>query len=88
MSRHPDRTSGDVVNDVLAVADLLREPQIAQLHAYLVREGTGTVRELGAALDLAPVTADNYVSRLVDRISSRRPTTRPSGTSPGRSPSR
>lgn len=40
MSRHPDRAASAVVTDVFVIAELLKEPQPAQLYAYLAREGT------------------------------------------------
>ncbi|MDX1748110.1 MAG: ArsR family transcriptional regulator, partial [Halobacteriales archaeon] len=50
MSRTPQ--DGDVVRDLLSVADLLEEPQLARLYAYFHREGPATVKEAMAALDL------------------------------------
>ena len=66
MSRTPNRGDGDVIRDFLSVADLLEEPALAQLYAYLAREGESTVQELMDALDLAQGTAYTYVNRLVD----------------------
>jgi len=66
MSRTPNRTNGDVIRDFLSVADLLEEPQLAQLYAYLAREEEATVQELMNELDLAQGTAYTYVNRLVD----------------------
>jgi len=66
MSRTPNRTNGDVIRDFLSVADLLEEPQLAQLYAYLAREEDATVQELMNELDLAQGTAYTYVNRLVD----------------------
>ena len=57
---------GDIVRDFLSVADLLAEPQLAQLYAYFDREGAATVKEAMAALDLPQGTAYSYVNRLVD----------------------
>jgi DNA-binding transcriptional ArsR family regulator len=66
MSRTSDRVDGDVVRDFLSVADLLEEPQLAQLYAYLAREDEATVRSVMNELDLAQGTAYSYVNRLVD----------------------
>ena len=66
MSRTSNRADGEVIRDFLSVADLLEEPQLAQLYAYLAREGESTVQELMDALDLAQGTAYTYVNRLVD----------------------
>ena len=66
MSRTSNRTNGDVIRDFLSVADLLEEPQLAQLYAYLAREEDATVQELMNELDLAQGTAYTYVNRLVD----------------------
>lgn len=48
------------------VADLLEEPQLAQLYAYPASEQGATVRDVMEALDLAQGTAYTYVNRLVD----------------------
>ncbi|MEZ3117265.1 helix-turn-helix domain-containing protein [Halobaculum sp. MBLA0147] len=66
MSRTSTRTDGDVVRDFLSVADLLEEPRLARLYAYLDREGEATVRDIVENLDLAQGTAYSYVDRLVD----------------------
>jgi len=66
MSRTSNRADGDIIRDFLSVADLLEEPKLAQLYAYLTREGEATVQELMDALDLAQGTAYTYVNRLVD----------------------
>jgi DNA-binding MarR family transcriptional regulator len=66
MSRTSNRTNGDVIRDFLSVADLLEEPQLAKLYAYLAREDEATVQELMNELDLAQGTAYTYVNRLVD----------------------
>src|SRR6056297_1898784 len=66
MSRTSNRTNGDVIRDFLSVADLLEEPQLAKLYAYLARENEATVQELMNELDLAQGTAYTYVNRLVD----------------------
>jgi DNA-binding transcriptional ArsR family regulator len=66
MSRTSKRADGDIVRDFLSVADLLEEPQLAQLYAYLAPEEGRTVRDVMEALDLAQGTAYTYVNRLVD----------------------
>lgn len=66
MSRTSNRTNGDVIRDFLSIADLLKEPQLAQLYAYLAREEEATVQELMDAVDLAQGTTYTYVNRLVD----------------------
>lgn len=66
MLRTSNRTDGDIVQDFLSVAALLKEPQLAQLYAYLAREEGVTVQEMMDALDLAQGTAYTYVNRLVD----------------------
>ncbi|MEF8872265.1 MAG: helix-turn-helix domain-containing protein [Haloarculaceae archaeon] len=66
MSRTSQQADGDVVRDFLSVADLLEEPQLAQLYAYVAREGEATVQEVMNALGLAQGTAYTYVNRLVD----------------------
>jgi len=55
---------GDVVRDLLSVADLLEDPQLARLYAHFHREGPTTVKETMAALDLPQGTAYSYVNRL------------------------
>ncbi|RJX51859.1 DUF7437 domain-containing protein [Halonotius pteroides] len=66
MSQPVTPADGDIVRDFLSVADLLEEPQLAQLHAYFDCEGAATVKEAMAALDLPQGTAYSYVNRLVD----------------------
>ncbi len=66
MSRTSDRADGDIVRDFLSVADLLEEPQLAQLYASLAREGESTVQNVMDDLELAQGTAYSYVNRLVD----------------------
>ncbi|WP_254544983.1 DUF7437 domain-containing protein [Halomarina pelagica] len=66
MSRTSTRANGDIIRDFLSVANLLEEPQLAQLYAYVAREEGVTVREVMDALDLAQGTAYTYVNRLVD----------------------
>ena len=45
---------------------MLEEPQLAQLHVYLAREGEATVRDVMDELEFAQGTAYSYVNRLVD----------------------
>ncbi len=66
MAHTSTRDDGDVVRDFLSVADLLEEPRLARLYAYLAREGESTVQELMDALDLPQGTAYADVNRLVD----------------------
>jgi DNA-binding transcriptional ArsR family regulator len=66
MSRTSNHADGDIVRDFLSIADLLEEPQLAQLYAYLVREDEATVQAVMDELGLAQGTAYNYVNRLVD----------------------
>jgi len=66
VSRTPNRADGDIVRDFLSVADLLKEPQLAQLYAYLAREGEAAVQDVMDDLELAQGTAYSYVNRLVD----------------------
>ncbi|TKX59728.1 ArsR family transcriptional regulator [Halorubrum sp. ASP1] len=66
MSRTSNRADGDIVQDFLSVADLLEEPQLAQLYAYLAREREATVQDVMDDLELAQGTAYSYVNRLVD----------------------
>ena len=66
MSRTSKRADGDIIRDFLSVADLLGEPQLAQLYAHLAREDEATVQEVIDALDLPQGTAYTYVNRLVD----------------------
>ncbi|MFC4408004.1 DUF7437 domain-containing protein [Haloarchaeobius iranensis] len=66
MSRTSNRVDGDIVRDFLSVADLLEEPQLAQLYAYLTRENETTVQDVMDDLELAQGTAYSYVNRLVD----------------------
>ncbi|MDS0296652.1 DUF7437 domain-containing protein [Halogeometricum luteum] len=66
MSRTSNRTNGDVIRDFLSVADLLEEPQLAQLYTYLAREREATVQDVMDNLELAQGTAYSYVNRLVD----------------------
>ncbi|REA00875.1 transcriptional regulator [Haloferax sp. Atlit-6N] len=66
MSRTPNRADGDIVREFLSVADLLEEPQLAQLYAYFAQEGEATVQDVMEDLNLAQGTAYSYVNRLVD----------------------
>jgi len=66
VSRSSNRADGDIVQDFLSVADLLEEPQLAQLYAYLAREAEATVQDVMDDLELAQGTAYSYVNRLVD----------------------
>ena len=66
MSQPATPADGDIVRDFLSVADLLDEPQLARLYAYFDREGSATVTDAMAALDLPQGTAYSYVNRLVD----------------------
>lgn len=66
MSRTSIRADGEIVRDFLSVADLLEEPRLAELYAYLAREEEATVREVMDALDLPQGTAYTYVDRLVE----------------------
>ncbi|WP_313692143.1 DUF7437 domain-containing protein [Halorarum halobium] len=66
MSRTSPRADGDIVRDFLSVADLLEEPQLAQLYASLVREGDATVQDVMDNVGLPQGTAYSYVNRLDD----------------------
>ena len=66
MSRTSHRADGDIVRDFLSVADLLEEPQLAQLYAYLARDGEATVSDVMDDLDHAQGTAYSYINRLGD----------------------
>ena len=66
MSRTSKQNTGDIVRDFLSVADLLEEPQLAQLYAYLTRNDETSVKDVMDALGLAQGTAYTYVNRLVD----------------------
>jgi DNA-binding transcriptional ArsR family regulator len=61
-----DHATGDVVREFLSVADLLEEPRLARLYAYLFHEGETTVQEVIDALDLSQGTAYADVNRLVE----------------------
>jgi len=66
VSRTSNRADGDIVRDFLSVADLLEEPQLAQLYAYLARKKEATVQDVMDDLELAQGTAYSYVNQLVD----------------------
>jgi DNA-binding MarR family transcriptional regulator len=66
VSRTSNRTDGDIIRDFLSVADLLEEPQLAQLYTYLVHEHEATVQNVIDDLDLGQGTAYSNVNRLVD----------------------
>ncbi|GAD53437.1 hypothetical protein MBEHAL_2197 [Halarchaeum acidiphilum MH1-52-1] len=66
MSRTSNQANGDLLREFLSIADLLEEPRLAQLYAYLARDGEATTQELIEALDLPQGTAYSYVDRLVD----------------------
>jgi DNA-binding MarR family transcriptional regulator len=66
MSRTSDLANGEVIRDFLSVADLLAEPQLARLYAYLARTPGATVQDVIDDLDLAQGTAYTYVNQLVD----------------------
>ncbi|KZN23064.1 TrmB family transcriptional regulator [Haladaptatus sp. R4] len=66
MSHTASHANGDVIRDFLSVAGLLEEPRLAQLYAYLTRQGPATVQELMDVLDLPQGTAYTYVKRLAD----------------------
>ena len=66
MSRTTNHADGDIVRDFLSVADLLEEPQLAQLYSYLADEDGATVQDVMDELELAQGTAYSYVNRLVD----------------------
>lgn len=46
MSRPSHRADGDIVRDFLSVANLLEEPQLAQLYAYLAVVGVCPHRQV------------------------------------------
>lgn len=66
MSRTSNRANGDIVRDFLSVADLLEEPQLAQLFTYLTHDREATVKAIMDALDLPQGTAYTYVNRLAE----------------------
>ena len=66
MSRSLNRSDGDIVQDFLSVAALLKKPPLAQLYAYLAHEDEATVPDVIGDLELAQGTAYSYVNRLVN----------------------
>jgi len=63
----PDDTrhlNGAAVRDLLSVATLLKDPQLAGLYAHLYLEEPATVREATAALDFSRETTQRLLSRL------------------------
>lgn len=66
MSQTSKQATGNIVRDFLSVADLLEEPQLAQLYTYLAHEDEATVQDVIDDLGLAQGTAYSYVNRLVD----------------------
>jgi DNA-binding transcriptional ArsR family regulator len=66
VSRSSNPPDGDIVRDFLSVADLLEEPPLAHLYAYLAREDEATVQDVMDDLELAQGTAYSYVNRLAD----------------------
>ncbi|GGM76799.1 DNA-binding MarR family transcriptional regulator [Halarchaeum rubridurum] len=66
MSRTSNQANGDLLREFLSIADLLEEPRLAQLYAYLARDGEATTQDLIETLDLPQGTAYSYVDRLVD----------------------
>jgi len=66
MSSASNRVDGNVIRDFLSVADILKEPQLAKLYAYIAREDEATVTEVMDVLNLTQGTAYTYVNQLVD----------------------
>ena len=66
MSRTSNRADGDIIRDFLSVAELLEEPQLAQLYTFLVHEQEATVQDMIDDLELGQGTAYSNVNRLVD----------------------
>ena len=66
MSRTASQQEGEIIRDFLSIADLLEQPQLARIYAYLYREGEATVSELIDVLDLSQGTAYTYVNQLTD----------------------
>ncbi|PSQ54718.1 transcriptional regulator, partial [Halobacteriales archaeon SW_12_67_38] len=44
--RPPHGRRGKIIRDFLSIAELLEQPQLARIYAYLYREGEATVSEL------------------------------------------
>lgn len=66
MSQTTSRRDGDIVRDLLSIADLLERTELAQIYAYLYREGETPVQELMDTLDLSQGSAYTYVNQLTD----------------------
>lgn len=66
MAQTASRTGGEIVHDFLSIANLLEQPQLARIYAYLYREGDAPVQELMDPLDLPQGTAYTYVNQLTD----------------------
>jgi DNA-binding transcriptional ArsR family regulator len=66
MPRATDRAGGEVVGEFLSVAELLKEPRLAQVYAHCHREDSTSVQDLMEALDLPQGTAYTYVDRLTE----------------------
>jgi DNA-binding Lrp family transcriptional regulator len=58
------RANGSIVRDLLSVATLLENPQLAGLYAYLCREGSATVHEVMDARNLSQETVHRLMARL------------------------
>jgi len=58
------RANGSIVRDLLSVATLLENPQLAGLYAYLYREGSATVHEVMDARNLSQETVHRLMARL------------------------
>jgi len=58
------RANGSVVQDLLSVATLLENPQLAGLYAYLYREGSAKVHEVMDVRDLSQETVYRLMARL------------------------
>jgi len=70
----------DTVNDFLSVAELLSEPDLARLYAYILQDGPVEVQAIKTDLDLPHSTAYKYLDRLEEmdvltRHDDQRPTT-------------
>lgn len=66
MSHTSTQADGAAVRDLLSVAGLLEEPQLARLYTYLYDEPDATVQDVIDELGLAQGTAYSYVDRLVE----------------------
>lgn len=58
------RANGSVVRDLLSVATLLKNPQLADLYVYLYREESATVHEVMDVCDLSQETVHRLIARL------------------------